>query len=166
MREFFGDHQVVIGNVSEKIEELPNYYSDCILFNDVIEHLVDPYRMLLDIKQKIVDDGVIVCSIPNVRYFRNLFNLVVRGDWHYEDSGTLDKTHLRFFTKKSIREMLESLGYRVLQLEGINVTSSWKVALFNVATVGLFTDTRYLQFCCVATPIQDSEVSRRSPSIR
>jgi 2-polyprenyl-3-methyl-5-hydroxy-6-metoxy-1,4-benzoquinol methylase len=144
--------RVLVGDIMQQLQHLPDRYFDCITFNDVIEHLVDPYRMLLEIKQKIAEHGVIVCSIPNVRYFRNLFSLIVRGDWHYEDSGTLDKTHLRFFTKKSIREMLESLGYRVLRLEGINPTPSWKVALFNIATLGKFSDARYLQFCCVARP--------------
>jgi hypothetical protein len=108
-------------------------------------------------KEKLSPDGVIVASIPNVRYFRNLFDLVVRGTWDYEDFGILDKTHLRFFTKKSIKEMFESLGYRILRIHGINATPSWKVALFNLATLGAFSDTQYLQFCCVAVPTRSSK---------
>jgi 2-polyprenyl-3-methyl-5-hydroxy-6-metoxy-1,4-benzoquinol methylase len=142
--------RVLVGDVMEKLKELPDQCFDCIIFNDVLEHLVDPYSVLLKMKNKLSPSGVVVASIPNVRYFRNLFNLVMRGAWEYQDSGPLDKTHLRFFTKKSIHHMFQSLGYRVVRLEGINATPSWKVALFNLLTVGFFSDTRYLQFCCVA----------------
>jgi 2-polyprenyl-3-methyl-5-hydroxy-6-metoxy-1,4-benzoquinol methylase len=149
--------RVLVGDVAQQLEQLPNRYFDCVTFTDVLEHLVDPYQVLLAMKEKLSPDGVIVASIPNVRYFRNLFDLVVRGTWQYEDFGILDKTHLRFFTKKSIEEMLESLGYRILRIHGINATPSWKVALFNLATLGAFSDTQYLQFCCVAAPTRSSK---------
>ena len=144
--------RVLVGDIMQKLEELPDHYFDCVTFNDVLEHLVDPYQILVAVKQKLSPRGVVVTSIPNVRYFRNLFNLVVRGNWRYEEYGTLDSTHLRFFTKKSIAEMFQSLGYSVIRLQGINPTPSWKVTLFNMLTLGFFNDTRYLQFCCVAQP--------------
>jgi hypothetical protein len=93
-----------------------------------------------------------VSSIPNIRYFRNLFDIVIRGEFRYQEGGILDKTHLRFFTKKSIIEMFESLGYRIRQLEGINATPSWRVGLFNLATFGYFNDMKYVQFGVVAEP--------------
>ena len=144
--------RVLVGDVLEKLNELPDEFFDCIIFNDVLEHLVDPYRVLRSIKQKLSTRGVVVTSIPNIRYFRNLFDLVVRGKWQYVEYGILDNTHLRFFTKKSIKETFESLGYRVLRLQGINATPSWKVSVFNILTLGFFNDTRYLQFCCIAKP--------------
>lgn len=145
--------QVLCGDVLEQLERLRGQQFDCIIFNDVLEHLVDPYHVLLAIKRLFTVNGVVVCSIPNVRYFRNLFNLAVRGQWRYTEDGILDKTHLRFFTKKSIIEMFESLGYRIRVLEGINPTPSWKVALLNLVTFGFFADTRYLRFACVAESI-------------
>jgi 2-polyprenyl-3-methyl-5-hydroxy-6-metoxy-1,4-benzoquinol methylase len=144
--------QVLVGDVMQQLKELPDDYFDCIIFNDVLEHLVDPYQVLLSMKQKLSPRGVVVASIPNIRYFRNLFELVIRGSWRYVEYGTLDNTHLRFFTKKSVKETFESLGYRVIGLKGVNATPSWKVAVFNFLTLGFFADTRYLQFCCVARP--------------
>jgi len=144
---------VICGDIVRQLAQLPNEYFDCVIFNDVIEHIVDPYSMLFEVKQKLTRNGVVVCSIPNVRYFRNLFNLVVRSEWRYEECGILDKTHLRFFTKKSISEMFKSLGYEVVSLEGINRTPSWKVAVFNFVSLGLLHDTRYMQFACVARPL-------------
>ena len=145
--------RVLSGDVMQQLEEIPDHHFDCIIFNDVIEHLVDPYRMLTAMKQKLATGGVVVCSIPNIRYFRNLFDIVIRGEFRYKEGGILDKTHLRFFTKKSMIEMFESLGYRILRLEGINATSSWRVGLFNLATFGYFSDTRYVQFGVMAEPL-------------
>ncbi len=142
--------RILCGDILEQIELLPASHFDCIIFNDVLEHLIDPYRVLLALKKPLTNDGVVVCSIPNIRYFRAFYNFVIRGDWHYEEQGTMDKTHLRFFTKKSIAEMFTSLGYDVLRLEGINPTPSWRVALLNLLTFNFFEDTKYLQFCCVA----------------
>jgi 2-polyprenyl-3-methyl-5-hydroxy-6-metoxy-1,4-benzoquinol methylase len=146
--------RVVSGDIMQKLDELPDNYFDCITFNDVIEHLADPYAMLTAMKRKLSSNGVAVCSIPNVRNFRNLFELVIRGEWQYVEAGILDKTHLRFFTKKSIYETFRSLGYDVLRLEGINATRSLRVNLFNVLTLGFFNDTRFLQFACVARPLR------------
>jgi 2-polyprenyl-3-methyl-5-hydroxy-6-metoxy-1,4-benzoquinol methylase len=148
--------KVFCGDVSQQLQNLPDGYFDCAIFNDVIEHLVDPYAMLTAMQKKLAPGGVIVCSIPNIRFFRNLFNLVVRGEWRYEDAGIMDKTHLRFFTKKSIREMFDSLNYRILKLEGINATPSWRVKLLNYLTLGSLSDTRYLQFACVAQPLSNT----------
>lgn len=144
--------KVLCGDVAEQLLKIPDGYFDCAIFNDVIEHLVDPYSMLTAVQKKLAPGGIIVCSIPNIRFFRNFYNFVVRGEWRYEEAGIMDKTHLRFFTKKSIREMFDSLNYRILTLEGINATPSWRVRLFNALTLGQWEDTRYLQFACVATP--------------
>lgn len=145
--------RVLCGDIMQQLEQIPDQYFDCVIFNDVIEHLIDPYRLLVAVKQKLTRGGIVVCSIPNIRYFRNLFDIVVRGEWSYQEGGILDKTHLRFFTKKSIAEMFESLGYRICRLEGISATPSWRVKLFNLATLGYFSDTQYVQFACVAEPV-------------
>ena len=143
------------GNLSlvhDQIQQHPGRYFYCVTCKEVLEDLVDPYKGLIAIKRLLAPGGTVVCSIPNIRYFRNFFNFVIKGEWHYEDAGIMDKTHLRFFTKKSIAEMFESLGYHVLRLEGINPTPSWRVAWFSLGTMGIFEDTKYLQFCCVAQP--------------
>ena len=145
--------RVRCGDVMQQLEQIPDHYFDCAIFNDVIEHLVDPYRMLIAMKQKLAPGGVVVCSIPNIRYFRNLFDIAIRGEFRYQEGGILDKTHLRFFTKKSMIEMFESLGYRIRRLEGINPTPSWRVRLFDLMTFGYFSDTRYVQFGIVAEPL-------------
>lgn len=144
--------KVLIGDISQLIDNLPNSYFDCIIINDVLEHLVDPFGILLAIKIKINTSGVIVCSIPNVRYFPVLKDLLIKKQWRYGDIGILDKTHLRFFTKKSIIDMFNSLGYNILRIEGINPIKTWKFKLLIVFSLGYLSDTKYPQFVCVVEP--------------
>lgn len=143
--------KVLVGDVLNLLNDLPNDYFDCIIFNDVLEHLVDPYTILLNIKTKLNRNGVVVCSIPNVRYFYNLKKLLIDKQWRYEDCGILDKSHLRFFTEKSIKDTFDRLGYDIVQLSGINaLTPTWKFKLLNIITCGHFMDTKFLQFACTA----------------
>jgi len=106
--------KVINADAVEAIKEIPDGYFDCIIFLDILEHLVDPYSLLYVVKTKLTDEGVIVASIPNVRFYRNMVNFLVHGDWDYKDKGILDKTHLRFFTYKSIMKMFSQLGFEVL----------------------------------------------------
>src|SRR6266403_4304760 len=60
--------RVLCGDITQQLINIRDHYFDCIIFNDVIEHLMDPYRVLIAIKQKLTREGVVVCSIPNIRY--------------------------------------------------------------------------------------------------
>lgn len=133
---------------------------DCIIFNDVLEHLVDPFAALLYSKELLRDGGVVVSSIPNVRYFNNIINLLVHKDWQYEDAGILDRTHLRFFTYRSILSNFNNLGYVVECIQGINeidndplfTTRYRKFRLLNWLLFRQIEDMRYKQFAVVARP--------------
>jgi len=144
--------RVMKGDIAKCVPKLPNNYFDCVIFNDVLEHLADPFTVLDQIKKKLCKDGVVVCSIPNIRYFRVLYDLVVRKRWTYRESGVLDVTHLRFFTAKSIEAMFESLNYEVVQLKGINQTQNIGVRLIGLLSLGWLSDTTYLQFGCIVRP--------------
>ena len=144
--------KVLDGDVSTIIGQLPNSYFDCIFFNDILEHLVDPYKVLISIKHNLRPEGIVICSLPNVRYFFVLYDLLVKKQWIYQDVGVLDKAHLRFFTRSSIIDMFGALDYQVLKIEGINPIMSWKYHVLNIASLGYLSDTRYQQFACVAKP--------------
>jgi 2-polyprenyl-3-methyl-5-hydroxy-6-metoxy-1,4-benzoquinol methylase len=146
---------VFIGDVFDIIETLPKQHFDCIVFNDILEHLVDPYTLLEKTKSLLTNQGVVVCSIPNVRYIGNLKRLLISKQWKYEDFGILDKTHLRFFTKKSIIETMEILGFDIITIKGINQVKTFKFNLLNALFLGTLSDTRYLQFACVVKPKKD-----------
>jgi len=92
--------KVIVGDISRTIGELPDSYFDCVIFNDVLEHLIDPFTILIRIKRKLSKNGQVISSIPNIRYYDQVKKFLLKKEWKYEDSGILDKTHLRFFTKK------------------------------------------------------------------
>ncbi|MBU2492303.1 MAG: glycosyltransferase [Bacteroidetes bacterium] len=107
---------VIWGNVEDAILQLPNNYFDAIIFADVLEHLVDPYKIIKLIKTKLRNNGEIVASIPNVRHWSVIKNLI-EGKWDYENAGLLDKTHLRFFTLKSAAELFTNEGFNVIDVK-------------------------------------------------
>lgn len=146
--------RVLSGDILMNMDKLPDNHFDVIVCNDVLEHLTDPYIVLEKFKDKLKPDGVVISSIPNIRFFRTLFDFVVRKNWDYTDNGIMDKTHYRFFTVNSIRKMYENLGYKVLRHEGINATKSIKPLLWNLLSFGMFWDIKYLQFATVATPVK------------
>lgn len=93
---------------------------DCITFNHVLEHMIDPWSALVETKKRLNKDGCVVAVIPNIRHITILLNLVVRGRWNYTDAGLLDRTHLRFFTKSSILPLFEGAGLTIDTIEPVN----------------------------------------------
>ncbi len=91
----------------------PNEYFDYILLGDVLEHLKNPWKALVNLTQFLKKGGFVIASIPNVRYWKVVKNLVFKGEWKYISDGVLDDTHLRFFTKKSILELISSANLKV-----------------------------------------------------
>lgn len=144
---------VLVGDTSEVIANLPLKYFDCVFFNDVLEHLVNPYEVLQNIKVNLAQGGIVICSIPNVRHYRTLFKLVFKKQWEYKDKGVLDKTHLRFFTEKSIKDMFHMLDYELVNMKGIRRTRKLIPRLISLLTFGWLSDTLYLQYACEVRPI-------------
>lgn len=92
---------------------------DLLCFNDVLEHTVDPWEILRQARDHINPGGHVLACIPNVQYAPVVWNLV-RGDFTYTQSGVLDRTHLRFFTRRTMVGLFESCGYSVLTCDGVN----------------------------------------------
>jgi 2-polyprenyl-3-methyl-5-hydroxy-6-metoxy-1,4-benzoquinol methylase len=148
--------KVICGDAADSLSQLPSGYFECIIFNDVLEHLVDPFSLLIAVKKKLSPDGVVVASIPNVRYWKNLKKLVLHGEWEYAESGVLEKTHLRFFTYKSLVTMFAQLRYEVCRMEGLEPTSSRSFKRCNFLLFNRFWDARYMKFACVVKPMPDA----------
>ena len=103
--------------------ELPfeSGYFDCIILGDILEHLVDPWQTLKHLRYYLATGGAVVCSLPNVRYYKVVQGLL-SGRWEYADEGVLDRTHLRFFTLRSMKEMIEGAGLTIIRIEQRIVT--------------------------------------------
>ncbi len=114
---------VVCGRFPEAVE---GQDFDCIVFNDVLEHMPDPWTALNEATSLLAPGGCVVASLPNVRNARVILNLAVRGRWTYEKTGILDRTHLRFFTRRSAIALFEESGYHVETAEMIALESHGK----------------------------------------
>lgn len=143
-------NKIIIDTVENAIDELPDDYFDVIYFNDVLEHLPNPNLVLTKIKQKLTKDGIIISSIPNVRYHSVFKQYFFKKDWKYEKAGVMDFTHLRFFTSKSIRRMYENAGYEIMKHQGINKTKSLMPYFYNLPLFFTANDMFYVQFATVA----------------
>lgn len=86
---------------------------DCLLFGDVLEHLKDPWGILKKFTDKLlIEGGLVIISLPNAVNWYMRCQLAL-GNFVYRDRGLMDKTHLRFFTFKSARRMIDESGLLV-----------------------------------------------------
>jgi len=111
--------QVIIRDV-ERInlaDHLAPDYFDCIIFADILEHLENPWDVLKNVKSFLNNEGIIIASIPNVRHYTTIINLVIKGYWPYRERGIHDKSHLRFFALKNIRGMFQNGGFKIVRIE-------------------------------------------------
>ncbi|MEY5099437.1 MAG: hypothetical protein RJA36_2156 [Pseudomonadota bacterium] len=100
------------------VEQLPQdrfdrlFPSDCWIFGDCLEHLRDPWSLLQRIRVRIDADGCLLACIPNAQHWSVQWRLL-SGQFRYEDSGLMDRTHLRWLTRITMQEMFQSTGWRV-----------------------------------------------------
>ncbi|MBV8808438.1 MAG: methyltransferase domain-containing protein, partial [Acidobacteriaceae bacterium] len=85
---------------------------DRILLLDTLEHLRNPVPLLEDVRRLLAPRGKVIVSVPNAVNF-TVRLMILFGHFHYQDRGILDWRHLRFFTSKTIRGLLEKHGFRV-----------------------------------------------------
>jgi len=85
---------------------------DCLVYGDVLEHLVDPWATLKRHVEWLRPGGTIVACIPNIQHWSMLVRLLT-GRWIYEPEGLMDRTHLRFFSVETILDLLRGAGLRV-----------------------------------------------------
>lgn len=125
--------QVCVGDI-ERID-LPwkQESFDFIVCADVLEHLVDPWNCLLKLKPLLKPHGSMIASIPNIRY-RAVLGEILQGDFTYQPQGILDRTHLRFFTFKTIAQLFDSAGFTISSIGPVYPTNAphlvecWKQA--------------------------------------
>lgn len=137
----------VICGDAENID-IPWRNLDCIVCADVLEHLRDPWAMLRRLKPLLAPQGVLIASIPNLAHGRVIFQIIT-DRFDYQDEGILDRTHLRFFTKHTIRHLFSTTGYRIIEMQG-RYSGGWKGKLGRMASLGLLSRYAIYQYLVVA----------------
>jgi len=112
--------RVVVGSVDEEgpWDLVDDESFDVITFGDVLEHLQDPLAVLRAAVHKLKPSGFIVTSLPNIAHGDVRLSLL-HGAFQYTDLGLLDRTHIRFFTLQTIRELLRDAGLVVVETERV-----------------------------------------------
>ena len=146
-----------VAHIVDLNEDIPDVGEpDLILCLDVLEHLIAPERVLALLVGILAPGGTIIVSLPNVAHLSVSLPLVLHGEFRYRDAGILDRTHLRFFVKRSALELLNRAGLVVkhgLQL-GFDGPKS---RLANLATLGILRDRLTKQYLLAAQPAADNE---------
>ncbi|HEV2174916.1 MAG TPA: class I SAM-dependent methyltransferase, partial [Nitrospira sp.] len=100
--------------------QLPSAIFDVVLCADVLEHLRDPRRLLLQLRKHIAPSGAIIVSLPNIAHVSVRASLAL-GRFEYTSTGILDKTHFHLYTFSSARALLSGAGFRIdRELAGSN----------------------------------------------
>jgi len=142
-------HNIDAESQFDEIEKLYRSKIDILLLLDILEHLNNPWQFLEKCKKSLLSNsGLIIISLPNIRNVKVLFPLIFSGEWEYSSAGILDRTHLRFFTRKSAVKMIAESGLEVLAedktgpftLSNIASISGLFAYIFNRVTFNLFCD--------------------------
>ncbi len=89
---------------------------DALVYGDVIEHLIAPEESVPAHLELLKAGGQVVICIPNIQHW-SVMKHVLAGNWTYSDEGILDRTHLRFFTRKSFQRFLQGLGLNIIAMQ-------------------------------------------------
>ncbi|MDE2416331.1 MAG: class I SAM-dependent methyltransferase [Burkholderiales bacterium] len=133
-------------DIEKTLPDLPPGSIDLMLCLDVLEHLVNPWETIRRLDPLLKPGGFWIISVPNVRNYHILVDLAFKGKFSYTESGILDRTHLRFFTRASAIELAESAGAKVTLQIGTE-TNRWQKRLLTNFGLG---DLLAKQFILVA----------------
>lgn len=116
-------HKVVIGNIERKetLSSLDRDYA-IIICADILEHLIQPQKTLISLKNHLTTEGKILICIPNIAHWSIRSHLLF-GRFDYTKRGILDETHLRFFTRHSFTRVLKEANLRIIASDFIYAES-------------------------------------------
>jgi 2-polyprenyl-3-methyl-5-hydroxy-6-metoxy-1,4-benzoquinol methylase len=103
--------QVAVGRVEDVLPTLKGPWNTICCY-DVLEHLVDPDKVLAALRTAAAPGAHLHVSVPNARHFSLIADLVLRGTFGYTEWGHRDSTHLRWFTRRDIVALIEAAGWR------------------------------------------------------
>lgn len=112
--------RAVIGDLEAPAtwSELDGTVFDAIVFGDVLEHLKDPLSALRAAAVHMAPAGFVVISVPNIAH-ADVKVALIKGTFPYSESGLLDRTHLTFFTKDRLVELVREAGLALVEISRI-----------------------------------------------
>ncbi|MDQ1415928.1 MAG: hypothetical protein QOF81_1541 [Acidimicrobiaceae bacterium] len=104
----------------DALSELADGQFDVVVAGDTLEHLRDPLPVLRTCRRLLRVGGFIVVSVPNVAH-ADLRLTLLGGKFPYRESGLLDTTHLRFFTRQTVHDLLSAAGFVTVEIKRVIV---------------------------------------------
>jgi 2-polyprenyl-3-methyl-5-hydroxy-6-metoxy-1,4-benzoquinol methylase len=108
--------RVLVGDVELMTIDLQPGTYDAVVCADIIEHLRDPSALLGRLRPLLEPNGRLVISTPNIANW-SMRLLHLAGRWNYTDRGIMDRTHLRFFTRRTLEALLRQAGYKIIEYD-------------------------------------------------
>ncbi|MGL4395512.1 MAG: class I SAM-dependent methyltransferase [Hyphomicrobium sp.] len=109
---------VITGNVETMTFPWQPASFDALILSEVLEHLVEPGRVVADLARFVRPGGMVLASSPNVAHWRVVRELVC-GRFNLADQGVFDRTHMRWFTPATYAAMFEAAGFTVTDLRPV-----------------------------------------------
>lgn len=144
----------IFQNIESMEIDLPENYFNIIMCGDVLEHLLDPRWTVEKLQPHLKKGGKLIASFPNIRHYRALYQVFVKGQFSYTKFGLFDKTHFRFFCKSDMLKILSTA-----QLKPDRITPIFKhlppsrINTIDKLTFGLFEEFLTLQYLVSATKV-------------
>jgi 2-polyprenyl-3-methyl-5-hydroxy-6-metoxy-1,4-benzoquinol methylase len=110
----------VVADLDAGIPEDAGAGYDVVLAADVLEHLREPERLLRDAKRVLRPGGSLILCVPNIGHWYPRFRTLL-GRFDYDQRGPLDRGHLRFFTRRSIKRLLEREGFALRRVDPVGL---------------------------------------------
>lgn len=154
--------EVYEGNIESLVLPLPPDSLDVVLCLDILEHLVDPWKVVARLAGFLKPGGAIIASIPNVRHYSALFPLVRHGRWEYSEQGVLDRSHLRFFVRETAIRLFEDVGLKVDLVRKVGPNPGSKASKLNALTLSMFHVFFELKYLIRALRIDGGPLKMRS----
>jgi SAM-dependent methyltransferase len=104
---------VVVADLNEcRLDDAGHF--DCVVCSHVLEHVIDPGKLLARLRPQLNPDGVLIVAVPNALFWRQRLQFLT-GRFRYTLGGMMDETHLRFFDWQTACQLMERAGYRVIE---------------------------------------------------
>ncbi|MBF6607917.1 MAG: methyltransferase domain-containing protein, partial [Flavobacterium sp.] len=142
----------IFGNIEQQVFPEYDKYFDLILLPDVLEHLFEPQKILRQLGNYLKADGRIIVSMPNIRHYSALKRIFLQGDFKYEESGIFDYTHVRFYCRRNMCDLLRDSDYTIVKQESsiVNYKGKSMSKVLNRITFGAFEEFFSYQYFFIA----------------